>query len=228
MAKKEYWQQKWESDDIGFNQSQPNQLLQRYFNIAHSKLGDHIFVPLCGKSIDMIWLVNQGYNVVGVELSTIACEAFYQENNIPVSMTRTDDFTVYRSDKITLYAGDFFKLSKEMLGRIDVVYDRAALIALPAELRQRYAAYLLKLIDLDTVIFLITTVYNQNEMTGPPFSVDDKEVATLYSNRFKVKQIYNKPVQVIPSHLQARGLVTAHEQVYYLSHNGFGSKADCA
>ena len=174
----------------------------------------------------MIWLVNQGYNVVGVELCPIACEAFYKKNNIPVSVTKMDHFTVYKSDKITLYAGDFFKLSKEILGGIDAVYDRAALIALPAELCQRYAGYLFKLIDLDTVIFLITIAYNQNEMNGPPFSVDEKEVTALYSGRFNIKQVYNKLVQAIPAHLQTKGLVQANEQVYYLSHNGLRQKAD--
>jgi len=185
MMKDAYWQSKWESDEIGFNQLQPNQLLQRYFNIVNLKTGDRIFVPLCGKSIDMIWLANQGYHVVGVELSTIACDAFYQEHNIPVDMMRTGDFMVYKSDQITLFAGDFFKLTKAMLGKIDAVYDRAALIALPHELRMRYVAYLLKLINRNTVIFLITTAYDQNEMKGPPFSVDEDEVAKLYSGHFQ-------------------------------------------
>jgi len=217
MMKDAYWQSKWESDEIGFNQLQPNQLLQRYFNIVNLKTGDRIFVPLCGKSIDMIWLANQGYHVVGVELSTIACDAFYQEHNIPVDMMRTGDFMVYKSDQITLFAGDFFKLTKAMLGKIDAVYDRAALIALPHELRMRYVAYLLKLINRNTVIFLITTAYDQNEMKGPPFSVDEDEVAKLYSGRFNVKQVYNKQLQVIPQHLQAKGLVQANEHAYYLS-----------
>ena len=97
--KEEYWHQRWQSNEIGFNQSQPNELLRRFFNVLNLKPGNRVFVPLCGKSVDMLWLASQGYEVVGVELTSIACEAFFNENIIPVNVTTTDNCTVFQSKR---------------------------------------------------------------------------------------------------------------------------------
>ena len=218
--KNEYWHKKWQHSDIGFNQSQPNELLKQYFRTLNLKPGARVFVPLCGKSIDMIWLREQGYQVLGIELSLIACEAFFKENNITTHITQTDNFSIFQGDNITLYAGDFFKLSKTMLGKIDAVYDRAALIALPAELRQQYAKHLSQVLGKDALMLLITVSYNQNEMPGPPFSVDETEVKALYSANFNINQLYNEPF-LIPQHLLARGLMQANEQAYRLIGKNF-------
>ncbi len=213
----DFWHQKWESNTIGFNQSQPNQLMQRYFPTLHLKPGDRVFVPLCGKSIDMLWLAGQGYKVLGVELSQLACKAFFQENKLPVKITETDHFVLYSSHEITLISGDFFKLDKNVLGKIDAIYDRAALIALSEEMRQLYSAHLAKLADPETEIFLITTCYEETEMQGPPFSVDANEVKTLFSPYFDIKQLYSKSISEIPTHLHTKGLLQATEEVYYLT-----------
>jgi thiopurine S-methyltransferase len=215
--KQEFWHQKWQSNQIGFNQLQPNHLLLQYFATLNLKPGSRVFVPLCGKSIDMLWLVSQGYEVLGVELSSIACTAFFNEQSIPVTVTHSDTFTVYHSEKITLLSGDFFDLNKKMLNKVDAVYDRAALIALPVELRQRYATFLMSLIEPGIPMLLITNRYDQNEMEGPPFSVDENEVASLYSEHFNIQQLYHQVVETIPKHLLAKGLITASEAVYYLS-----------
>ncbi len=215
--KVDYWQQRWQLDEIGFNQSEPNELLQRYFSVLDLKPGDRIFVPLCGKSVDMIWLASQGYQVVGVEVRSIACEDFFNDNNMMADVTTTGNFTVFESEKIMLLAGDFFKLTKESLGKLNAVYDRAALIALPAEMRQRYVDHLTKLLDRDIKMLLITTSYVENAMKGPPFSVDEKEVESLYGAHFSIKQLYNKFIKVVPGHLKAKGLAEADEHVYYLS-----------
>lgn len=220
----EFWHQMWQSNEIGFNQSQPNQLMQRYFLSLNLKPGDRVLVPLCGKSIDMLWLAGQGYKVIGIELSQQACKAFFQENKIATKVTETGDFVVYSSDEITLFAGDFFKLDKNTLGPVDAVYDRAALIALPSELRQEYSAHLGQLVDRETKIFLITTSYNQIEMQGPPFSVDENEVNMLFSADFNIKQLYSKPLSDIPAHLHERGLLQASEHAYYLTDNASASE----
>jgi len=106
----QFWHQKWASNNIGFDQKQTNKLMQRYFPALHLKPGARIFVPLCGKSIDMLWLAAQGYDVIGIDLSSIACDAFFLENNLPAKMTQNGDFKIYASRSITLLAGDFFKL----------------------------------------------------------------------------------------------------------------------
>jgi len=211
-----YWHKRWQLNEIGFNQKQPNLLLQRYFQTLGLKLGSRVFVPLCGKSIDMLWLIQQGYEVIGVEMSSTACKAFFEENKISPKVSKLGDGLGYSNDKITLFVGDFFQLNTQLLGHVDAVYDRAALIALPMELRQRYAAHLTELLAPHATIFLITTSYNQNEMQGPPFSVNAHEVNALFSERFNIQLLYSKPYTEIPEHLRAKGLLQAVEEVYCL------------
>ncbi len=213
---KQYWHQRWQSDEIGFNQPQPNILMQRYFPELELNTGARVFVPLCGKSVDMIWLAGQGYKVIGVELSQPACQDFFYENKIHHKVIERDGFVKYESNEITLFAGDFFKFDTTLLGECNAVYDRAALIALPDQLRQRYAAHLSKLLAPSTKILLITSSYDQNEMQGPPFSVNQDEVKSLFKNACKIKQVYGKEVKEIPQHLKDKGLTRAIEQVYTL------------
>lgn len=213
---KEYWYQKWQSNDIGFNQAQPNKHMQRYFSSLKISPGSRVFVPLCGQSIDMIWLIEQGYEVVGVEISEIACRNFFNENKIPVTITRMKDFIVYRSQKIIIFCGDFFKINQRILDKIDVVYDRAALIAMPFDARKSYSEHLMELMESAKLMFLITIKYKQKEMQGPPFSVGEEEVSTLYSARFDIEQLFSKKFSV-PLHLSSKGLHQCIEQVYVLT-----------
>lgn len=216
----EYWHQKWQTKDIGFNQSQPHKLMQSYFSSLKLKPGCPVFVPLCGQSIDMLWLAAQGYQVIGVELSQVACSAFFEENKIPVKVMESKDFSLHTSEKITIFCGDFFKLDRATLNEIDAVYDRAALIALPKDIRKSYAKHLVELITPATAMFLITTVYNQSEMQGPPFSVDESEVTELYSAHFDINQLVSKQFKA-PAHLQTKGLTQAEEQAYLLTGKGW-------
>lgn len=214
----EYWHEKWQLDEIGFNQASPSILLQNYFSRLNIDMGARVFVPLCGKSIDMLWLVGQGYQVVGIELSRIACEAFFKEHDIPFEIVQCDDCIVFQTTDrtITLFCGNFFRLNKKQLGPIDVIYDRAALIALPADLRRQYVNHLLNLIDLGSKILLITMVYDQSSMSGPPFSLDEEEVRALYRRNFTIKLWGNEPIKSISPHLKSKGLLMANEQVFEL------------
>ena len=210
------WQKKWQTNDIGFNQSKPNALMTRYFESLHLKQGSLVFAPLCGKSVDMLWLAEQGYLVIGVELSTIACTAFFEEHRLPATVTQSEYFTSYQSDQITLIAGDYFNLTPTIVGEIDAVFDRAALVALPPPLRQRYVKLLTQLCQSKTSIFLISFSYDQSAMQGPPFSVDQSQVNALYSADFNIQLLHDKPIQQISPHLQVKGLSAASEQVYCL------------
>ena len=214
---KEYWHQKWQSKEIGFNQLQPNKLMQRYFSSLQLTPGCRVFVPLCGQSIDMLWLAGQGYQVIGVEISQVACSTFFKENKIPVKITELNDFILYSSDEITIFCGDFFKLDRTILDKIDAVYDRAALIALPINTRKPYSEHLIELMRPAAAMFLITTMYDQTEIQGPPFSVNESEITALYSTHFKINQLYSKQLEVLPVHLKAKGLLQATEQVYLLT-----------
>lgn len=212
---KEYWHRKWECKEIGFNQLQPNKFLQRYFSTLGLTAGCRVFVPLCGQSIDMLWLAGQGYQVIGVELSKMACGAFFEENQISVKITELDDFTLYSGREITIFCGDFFKLNRVIIDKIDAVYDRAALIALPEDMRPSYAKHLVELMIPTTAMILITMLYDQNAMQGPPFSVDENEVAALYGAHFDIKPLCRKQFEA-PDHLKDKGLLQATEQVYSL------------
>ena len=211
----EFWHEKWATNEIGFDQANPNPLLRRHFSILDLPLGSCIFVPLCGKSIDMMWLVQQGYHIVGGELSSIACKAFFEEQGIPVTVTQIEHFTQYHSPQVTLLAGDLFYLSREVLGEVHAVYDRAALVALPQATRQRYADFLTQLFQPNIPMFLISFTYDQNSMQGPPFSVDSNEVRSLYGANFEIQLLSDEAVK-IASHLQVKGLTRASEQVYCL------------
>ena len=215
-----YWQNKWQIQDIGFNQTKPNPLLQRYIDRLQLQQNARIFVPLCGKTIDMIWLAQQGYEVIGVELSDIACDAFFTEHHIEPQITQIDQFTVYQhpSARITLLSGDFFKLTKEILGPFDAVYDRAALIALPPKLRPQYVQHLTELLAPNTAILLITLAYPQDTFSGPPFSVEEMEVEALFGGKLAITKLYHQEISKMPTHLQNKGLTTSIEEVFCLKY----------
>jgi thiopurine S-methyltransferase len=213
---KEFWLRKWQTRDIGFNQHQPNPFLLTYFKNLNLKPGSRIFVPLCGKSIDMLWLVKQGYKVIGVELSLEACQLFYIENNISFQEKKIGPFKALFNENITLLSGDFFELNLHILEPIDAIYDRAALIALPTDMRQKYAEHIIKLCSPSTQMLLIVSSYDQSEMQGPPFSVDEMEVQALYANHFSIDILNNEPA-ILPDHLKERGLRKAQQLTLLLS-----------
>lgn len=157
----EFWQERWQDKRIGFNQPEVNPLLIKHFSALNLPAGSRVFVPLCGKSIDMVWLASQGYDVVGIELVESAVQAFFTENNISPTVTKHSDnpnIKCYQGQLlgqiIELWVADIFALKPEDLGQVDAVYDRAALIALPAEMRPEYSEQVRQLssnVDADVV-----------------------------------------------------------------------------
>lgn len=213
---KDFWNKKWALNDIGFNQQVPNTLLTRYFNRLNWQRRARIFVPLCGKSIDMAWLLSQGYQVMGVELSDLACEAFFLENQLAWTERKTNSFKVYEGCGIQIFSGDFFELTPELMGPIDGVFDRAALVALPPVMRRQYVHHLLTLLSLRQPIFLIASSYPPEEMAGPPFSLEIDEVKALYGAQYEIECLYESAVRQIPQHLKTRGLSHLIERAYWL------------
>lgn len=212
----EFWNNLWKNKETGWEQKQPNALLQNYFNLLNLKPDSRVFVPLSGKSIDMAWLAKQGYYVVGVELNVDACELFFKENNITYKKSKEGKFDIFKSDKITLISGDYFKLDKKLIGKVDAVYDRAALIALPFETRQAYIKKMLNLIDSHTQMLLITFVYNENEIQGPPYSVSKEEAENHFGNKFNIVALHDEIVP-IPEHLSKKGLKHLRELAFHLA-----------
>ena len=181
------WLQMWREDCTDeFHQMAVNPLLTRYWSSQGLKRNSRILVPLCGKSLDMLWLAEQGHRVVGIELSPIAAKAFFQENHLKVKKTRYGNFTCWQSGDIVIWCGDFFSLQKHRLGRIDGVFDRAALTALPEAVRGQYVTQLRALIGGDVGVFLLT-VEDVATDSGQQASQIDSEITTLYGEHFEIE-----------------------------------------
>lgn len=183
------WIQRWKEGKIGWHRAQPNLRLIQFLDCLKLEKGGRIFVPLCGKSIDMIYLAQQGYQVIGVELSHMAIEQFFVENNLEYSVEKINDFDYYQSSEITIYCGDYFKLQSQHLNKVIAVYDRASLIALPLDLRVKYAQHLYSIISSGCRMLLLTLNYPQSQISGPPFAVNQQEVLSLYKNGFECQQL---------------------------------------
>jgi thiopurine S-methyltransferase len=185
----EFWLQRWRENRIGFHQSQINMHLEAYWPSLSIAPGTTVFVPLCGKSLDMLWLAGQGYRVLGVELSPLAVEGFFEENGLTPEIEQSRTFRRYRCGEIEIFCGDFFDLQSDDLAEVVAVYDRASLIALPPEMRMQYAAKLHALLPGGLPILLITLDYPQDERQGPPFAVSTAEVHKLYTGRWQVGEL---------------------------------------
>ena len=183
------WIQRWSEGQIGWHRDSVNTRLIEFVDCLQLSPGDTVFVPLCGKSVDMRFFMNQGVKVIGIELSALAIKAFFRENQLSYTHQREGEFEVYQAQDITLYCGDYFALEREHLSQISGVYDRAALVALPLELRAKYVAHLYSIIPNACRILLLTLSYPQQLMSGPPFAVDESEVQRLYGNGFVYQQL---------------------------------------
>jgi len=211
----DFWHNRWKNNLTGFHLDEVNLHLKENWAALNLKQGARVFVPLCGKSLDLIWLANQGYKVVGIELSRLAVEAFFTENNLKVERTHVAGLEYWQSENISLFCGDFFALTAETLGQIDAVYDRASLIALPQAMRQDYAAKLTELAQ-SAPKLLVTLEYDQSKMDGPPFSVSEDEVRALYQANYQIKQLSAQDVLGDNAKFREKGLDFMNECIYQL------------
>lgn len=212
----EFWHQRWQQNQIGFHQGEVNPYLRKYWHELGVSAPARVLVPLCGKSLDLLWLLDQGYRVEGVELSELAVRAFFDEQGLTPQVTSLGDFQVWECGNLRLWCGDLFNLTASLLGPIDAVYDRAALIALPAPMRQRYVQHIQTLAG--TVPHLLIALdYPQQQMDGPPFSVAQAEVEALFAERYAGTQAQAcDDVLSETPRMQQRGLAHLNECVYLL------------
>jgi len=180
------WHKRWQENRIGFHQAATNAYLKKYLNLFHLNAGDSIFLPLCGKAFDIIWLAQQGFQVIGIEISQIAIEAFFEEQQLAFEIINQDRFKLYQAQNIKLLQGDFFDLNESDLQQVKLVYDRASLIAIEAENRQNYSNHISRISAGKTPMLLITLEYDQNVMSGPPFSVPKKEIEQYYTETYQI------------------------------------------
>lgn len=212
----EFWHQRWEQNQIGFHQEKINRHLQQQWSKFDIAPNSRVFVPMCGKSNDMLWLLAEGYRVVGVELSPQAVSAFFAENDLQPTRYQRGEFFINEIDGLQIFCGDFFALQSADVGKIDAVYDRAALVALPNNMRLDYASHMTSLLESNGKILLETFDYPQQQMQGPPFSVQHDEVEKLFHSWCDIDLLMSESVIERESHFKHRGLNQLHEHIYRL------------
>jgi thiopurine S-methyltransferase len=213
---KNFWLERWSKNEIGFHQRKLNEYLIEYWPQLQVATGASVFVPMCGKSLDMRWLhENAGHPVLGVEIAAAACRDFFLEWNVEPAVTRRGLFDEYQGRGVTLLCGDYFSLDRRDLAGVGAVFDRAAMIALPAPMRSAYAMKLREILPAHTPILMIAPEYPQHEMSGPPFAVGDAEIRTLFAG-CEIDQLALVDVTnaVDNARFRQRGLTQLVERIY--------------
>ncbi|MCS0061760.1 thiopurine S-methyltransferase [Vibrio parahaemolyticus] len=213
MRDQEFWHSKWASNQIGFHLEDVNPLLPAYWHHANPKREDKVLVPLCGKSEDLVWLATKHDSVEGVELSQIAVRSFFAEHFYTPTVTPISGMhELYQFDELSIYTGDFFTAP---VSQADIVYDRAALVALPQDMREEYVARLKLLLNPGGRILLVALNYPQEEMAGPPFSVPLEEIQQLFAG-YKVTCLNVDQADEHHPKIAKKGLSHFSEEVYLI------------
>jgi thiopurine S-methyltransferase len=212
----EFWHARWTANEIGFHQQEINDHLRRHWHGLGLPAGSRILVPLCGKSLDMLWLREQGHAVAGIEISALAVAAFFRENTLSPVVHEESGYSRWSLDGIDIYCGDFFRLQPDQLGVLEGCYDRAALIALSPEQRVHYTAHLAGLLPPASRGLLVTLEYPEAEMSGPPFAVSPLEVREHYCESFDVSHLEQFDALAAEPRFRETGLSTLTEHVWGL------------
>ncbi|KEF31852.1 Thiopurine S-methyltransferase [Marinobacter nitratireducens] len=211
----EFWHERWAKTEIGFHEGTVNQFLHDHWPTLAGNSTDAVFVPLCGKAHDMWWLSDRGHPIIGVELSEIACKDFFEEAGEKAKVHPGEPFTKFAHDDLELWCGDFFQLVPDDLKHVRLVYDRAALIALPPTMRKQYVDHLTAVIPDGTKILLVTLDY-KTRITAPPFNVSDEEVMELYGEDYDIEHIVTNTIENDHLFAKRRGLIGGTESVFRL------------
>lgn len=182
---KNFWLQKWEKNEIAFHESEANPVLVKYFERLSLAKGSRVFVPLCGKTLDIAWLLSCDYQVAAAELSATAIEQLFAELGVAPKISSLGELKHYQAPNVDIFVGNIFDVTKEMIGSVNAIYDRAALVALPEVMRSRYSKHLMNITH-QAPQLLISYAYDQNKMEGPPFSVINEEVKGHYKDYYDI------------------------------------------
>jgi thiopurine S-methyltransferase len=212
----QFWLERWQAGQIGFHQADVDRLLTEFWPRLKLPKASRVLVPLCGKSLDLLWLRAQGHTVVGVELSEIALQAFCAEHAINAKRRSLPNFDLYEAENFELLRGDFFVLTPDIVGEVAAIYDRAALISWAPELRTRYVEHLTNITAPDAQTLLITLEYEQTQMHGPPFSVDSTEVRRLYAKSHHYEELVRRDALKDEPRFKSRGVNALTEIAYQL------------
>lgn len=183
-----YWQSRWDKGNIGFHMPGGYPALSGNWQSLPIPESPRVLVPLCGKSEDLDFLTRNASHVTGVEISETAVRSFFDERGIVPRESRSHGFSIFSHSNLELWSGDFFRFPETHSGKFDLIYDKAALIALPVGARARYAAKIVALSQKHTRPYCLLHhfEYNQEEMNGPPFSVPLTEIDSLFGSLFSI------------------------------------------
>lgn len=212
-----FWHERWQQGRIGFHQDRPLPLLCKHWPALDLPANARVFVPLCGKSLDMAWLADRGHRVLGVELSELAVQQFFDERGLAPEARDTRYGRHYTAGPYELIAGDAFGLDAEALAGCSAIYDRAALIALPPDLRQRYARTAWRRLPAGCTGLLVTLEYPQEQKDGPPFSVQEPEVRSLLEPEWSVSVLERRDILADEDRFREAGVTALHTTVYQVS-----------
>ena len=221
-----FWHKRWQEQRIGFHLDKVNPYLSKYWRRLGVAEQSRVFVPLCGKTHDLRFFHQQGLRVLGNELSTLAVQDFYTEQQLNASKkvisaekntSEQSKLTLWESPEVDILCGDFFALKKEHLSDISAVYDRAALVALPAEMREKYVKKLLAVLPEKVSMLLLTLDYDENEKQGPPFSVTQEEVYRLYGEHFEIELLEVADISAHSRSPRSQNMSYFNERVFLLT-----------
>lgn len=206
----QFWHDRWKNKEIGFHLNEANPLLVQ--NLAALNLADQsrIFVPLCGKTRDIAWFLSQGHKIIGAELSLLAIEDLFSELGVTPTKVTTQTHTHFSAPNIDIFVGDIFTLTPNDIGKIDTIYDRAALVALPEGMRSQYTKHLISLTKRAPQL-LICFEYDQTALNGPPFSIRKSEIHRQYKNAYTIKHLTSVKMEEL-----LKGTCEATETVWHL------------
>jgi len=190
----DFWHKLWETNDTGWHLEDTNPFLIEFFSKLELSDDSRIFIPLCGKTIDIKWLLNKGHKVVGAELNEDAIKELFISLSLQPNIQKIGNFTLYRSKNIDIFVGDIFELNKDILGKVDAIYDRGALVALPREMRIQYTSLLLNITE-PAPQLLINFEYDQSLYEGPPFSITKTEIEEHYGELYDIKLLKSFKIQ---------------------------------
>lgn len=212
----DFWKERWAGGQIGFHEGQPNVLLETHIaRIEARKPKARILVPLSGKSMDLRWLAERGHEVVGVEFVATAAADFFAEWDVEPERLEIGGQPAARANGVTLICADMLQIPSAALGTFDVVYDRAALVALEPEVRARYVGVCRGLLDDDGFVFLVTFAYDQSRAQGPPYSVDAALVHELFAED-SIELLETRSAPTSPR-LTAAGVPNFDESAYLIT-----------
>lgn len=208
--KESFWRDKWAANEIGFHEGHPNDLLVRHIDSLDLAPGQRILLPLCGKTNDIAWLLAKGFRVAGIELVETAIQQLFDELGITPDITSVGQLKRYTAVDIDIFVGNIFDVDAEVMGTVDAVYDRAALVALPGDIRPQYASHLAGLTNRANQL-LVSFDYDQQAMKGPPFSVPEKELTEIYGEFYNLELLESQPLDG-----GLKGICPAQEQAWLL------------